>query len=65
MPLPPNIPADTEIFYILNRDKNGIIEVHVECQGRELQFKAKEIVSDSIRKQIEASIKKMRIAENS
>ena len=27
---------------------NGIIDVHVECQGRELQFKAKEIAYCSI-----------------
>ena len=65
MSLPPNLPKDTEIFYILNRDKNGIIDVHVECQGRELKFKAKEIVSSSIKKQIEETVCKMRNAENS
>ncbi len=65
MPLPPNLPEDTEIFYVLNRDKNGIIDVHVECQGRELQFKAKEIVSSSIRQQIEETMCKMLKAENS
>lgn len=27
---------------------NGIIDVQVECQGREMQFKAKEIASCSI-----------------
>lgn len=63
MQLPPNLPKGTEIFYILNRDKNGIIDVQVECQGRRLQFKAKDIVSSSIRKQIEETIQKMRNAE--
>lgn len=63
MPLPPNIPKGSEIFYILNRDKNGIIDVHVECQGRELQFKAKEIASESIMRQIEKTIQKMKEAE--
>ena len=28
---------------------NGIIDVQVECQGREMQFKAKEIASCSIK----------------
>lgn len=65
MQLPPNLPKDTEIFYVLNRDKNGIIDVHVECQGRELQFKAKEIVSCSIKQQIEETMREMRNAENS
>lgn len=64
MLLPPNLPEGTEIFYILNRDKNGIIDVHVECQGRELQFKAKEVVSNSIKQQIEGTIRKMKSAEN-
>lgn len=63
MPLPPNLPEDTPIHYILNRDINGIIDVHVECQGRELQFKAKEVVSDEIRRQIEETIRKMKAAE--
>ena len=63
MQLPPNLPKGIEIFYILNRDKNGIIDVQVECQGRRLQFKAKDIVSSSIRKQIEETIQKMRNAE--
>lgn len=63
MQLPPNLPKGTEIFYILNRDKNGIINIHVECQGRELQFKAKEIVSESIMQQIEKTIQKMKAAE--
>ena len=44
---------------------NGIIDVHVECQGRELQFKAKEIVSCSIKQQIEETMREMRNAENS
>ena len=65
MQLPPNLPKGTEIFYVLNRDKNGIIDVHVECQGRELQFKAKEIVSCSIKQQIEETMREMRNAENS
>lgn len=65
MRLPPNLPEDTYIFYVLNRDKNGIIDVHVECQGRELQFKAKEIASNSIRQQIEETMRIMRDTENS
>lgn len=65
MSLPPNLPKGTEIHYILNRDRNGIIDVHVECQGRELQFKAKEIVSYSIKQQVEETMRKMRNAENS
>lgn len=63
MPLPPGLPKGTEIFYILNRDKNGIIDVHVECQGRELQFKIKEVVSSSIRLQVAETIKRMQSAE--
>lgn len=63
MSLPSNLPEDTEINYILNRDKNGIIDVHIECQGRKLQFKAKEIVSESIKKQIEETMRKMRNTE--
>lgn len=63
MNLPPNVPKDTEIFYILNRDINGIIDVQVECQGRRLQFKAKEIVSDSIRMHIRNSIQRMKEKE--
>lgn len=62
--IPPNLPEDTEIKYILNRDQNGIIDVKVECQGRRLQFKAKEIVSDLIKKQIEQTINKMKVKEN-
>ena len=65
MPLPPNLPKGTEIFYTLNRDKNGIIDIRVECQGKELKFKTKEVVSDSIKKQIEITIQKMRNAEKS
>ena len=63
MNLPPNLPKGTLIHYILNRDKNGIIDVHVECQGRELQFKAKEMVSNAIKNQIEETMRKMRNAE--
>ena len=44
---------------------NGIIDVHVECQGREMQFKAKEIASCSIKQQIEETMREMRNAENS
>ena len=44
---------------------NGIIDEHVECQGRELQFKAREIVSCSIKQQIEETMREMRNAENS
>ena len=62
--IPPNLPEDTEIKYILNRDQNGIIDVKVEWQGRRLQFKAKEIVSDLIKKQIEQTINKMKVKEN-
>lgn len=62
--LPPNTSSSTEIHYTLNRDKNGIIDIHVECRGRELQFKAKEVVSYSIKKQIEETMRKMRNAEN-
>lgn len=64
MSLPSNLPADTEVFYVLNRDKNGIIDVHVECQGKELKFKAKEIVSPLILHQIKETICKMKSAEN-
>ena len=46
-------------------NKNGIIDIRVECQGKELKFKTKEVVSDSIKKQIEITIQKMRNAENS
>ena len=44
---------------------NGIIDVHVECQGREMQFNAKEIASCSIKQQIEEMMREMRNAENS
>lgn len=44
---------------------NGIIDVQVECQGREMQFKAKEIASCSIKQQIEEMMREMRNAENS
>lgn len=63
MELPAFLPKDTVIHYTLNRDKNGIIDVHVECQGRELKFKAKEVVSDEIRRQIEETIRKMKAVE--
>ena len=62
--LPPNTSSKTEIHYTLNRDKNGIIDVHVACRGRELQFKAKEIASYDIKKQIEETMCKMRSLEN-
>ena len=62
--LPPNTLSSTEIHYTLNRDKNGIIDVHVECRGREIQFKAKEVVSSSIIQQIKETIRKMRNAEH-
>lgn len=62
--IPANLPKGTEINYILNRDQNGIIDVKVKCQGKEIQFKAKEIVSDSIRKQIESTVSKMKAKEN-
>lgn len=64
MKLPPNLPKGTKIHYILNRDKNGIIDVQVECQGRQLQFKAKEVVSNQIKQQIEETVQTMINAEN-
>lgn len=45
--------------------RNGIMDVHVECQGREMQFKVKEIASCSIKQQIEETMREMRNAENS
>lgn len=63
MDLPPNVPKGTIIYYTLNRDKNGIISVRVECQGRELEFKAKEIVSDIILSQTKDTIRKMKDVE--
>ena len=45
--------------------QNGIIDVQVEWQGREMQFKDKEIVSCSIKQQIEETMREMRNAENS
>lgn len=60
----PPTPKGTEVKYVLSRDQSGIINVEVECQGSKIQFKAKEIVSDSIRRQIEQTIKKMISKEN-
>lgn len=62
--LPPNTPKGTEIHYTLNRDRNGIINVDVECLGRKLQFKAKEVVSYAVKEQIEETMKKMQNAES-
>lgn len=61
--LPPNTSKTTPIHYILNRDRNGIIDVHVSCGVKELKFKAKEIISDAIRRQIVETIRKKRETE--
>lgn len=62
--LPENTPEDTPVNYTLNRDQSGIISIDVECQGRKLQFKAKEIVNDQIKRQIEQTLSKMKCKEN-
>ena len=60
------VPKDTKVSIILSRDSNGIINVHAECQGKEIDFDtraAKHIVDLDTRRQIEATIRLMKSAE--
>lgn len=57
--LPPNSPIGTDVNFIVNRDKNGIVHVNAECGSNSISFQAKEIAEDAIIQQTKDTINKM------
>ena len=57
--LPKGLPMGSEVDFIVNRDKDGIIHIGVECQENELHFLAKNVAEDSIVNQVKQTISLM------
>lgn len=62
--LPSHLSKGTEVYFSVQRDKDGIIHVDAECQGKSISFPAKDIAEDYIIEQIRNTISKMKTAEN-
>lgn len=61
--LPKKSTKGTPIKFVLNRNKDGMINVSAKCKKRELSFDAKVLAEDYIIQQIENSINKMKQKE--